>query len=574
MVGSIANSGERGSIALTGHILHSAAATGRCDETYGFLPCSTSIGGNIFLMLVYGTMLLVAAKLISDGSELLLQVLDPGIIGGLLLPILGSFPDALLIVVSGVGGTQAEAQEQVLVGMGVLAGSTIMLLTIAWSGSLFCGRCDLTGPHGTAKERTLTRGWSPTETGVTTDEQTRLGAWIMIASILPYVVVQIPILDNQIKSQGRWAALIGCAVSVAGLIAYCVYQVTSPWLQSKQIGEAKMQYLRSVALRDLQRLSADKSWGGLLMDDGVTPNPDTLELIFRQFDENNDGELSRSELKGLIVGLGIRHQGTVPSDEEVATWMRDFDTNSDGVLGLEEFIVGLGQWITTVQKVHIAHTLDKAAATLVKKPQSNGITEDSHAFLESIAKEVGGQLATMEEDTEEEEAEEEPEVPLTRSQIIQSAILYMFGGALLVAIFADPMVDAISGFSTATGIPSFFVAFVVSPIASNASELVSSFVFALKKKKRTISLTYSQVYGAITMNNTLCLGVFLLLVYLRGLVWEFSSEVTVIIISTLVVGVVAATRRTFQTWLGWAVLLLYPFSLALVAFLDNVLGWQ
>lgn len=32
---------------------------------------------------------------------------------GLLLPILGALPDALIIVVSGLGGTLAEAQEQV-----------------------------------------------------------------------------------------------------------------------------------------------------------------------------------------------------------------------------------------------------------------------------------------------------------------------------------------------------------------------------------------------------------------------------------------------------------------------------
>ena len=32
---------------------------------------------------------------------------------GLLLPILGALPDALIILVSGLGGTRAEAQEQV-----------------------------------------------------------------------------------------------------------------------------------------------------------------------------------------------------------------------------------------------------------------------------------------------------------------------------------------------------------------------------------------------------------------------------------------------------------------------------
>jgi len=45
-----------------------------CEETYGFLPCSNSVGGNLFLMLGYGYLLFTAAKFISDGSELLLEV--------------------------------------------------------------------------------------------------------------------------------------------------------------------------------------------------------------------------------------------------------------------------------------------------------------------------------------------------------------------------------------------------------------------------------------------------------------------------------------------------------------------
>lgn len=36
-----------------------------------------------------------------------------------------------------------------------------------------------------------------------------------------------------------------------------------------------------------------------------------------------------------------------------------------------------------------------------------------------------------------------------------------------------------------------------------------------------------QVYGAVTMNNTMCLGLFLLVIYLKGLPWDYSSEVIV-----------------------------------------------
>jgi len=76
------------------------------------LPESDTVTGTMFLMASYGYILLQGATLISDGSELLLEVLDPGIIGGLVLPILGAFPDAAIILMSGLGGTVEEAQDR------------------------------------------------------------------------------------------------------------------------------------------------------------------------------------------------------------------------------------------------------------------------------------------------------------------------------------------------------------------------------------------------------------------------------------------------------------------------------
>lgn len=39
----------------------------------------------------------------------------------------------------------------------------------------------------------------------------------------------------------------------------------------------------------------------------------------------------------------------------------------------------------------------------------------------------------------------------------------------------------------------FYISFIVTPICSNASEIVSSLIFASKKKKVTSSMTFSQV---------------------------------------------------------------------------------
>ena len=50
----------------------------------------------------------------------------PGIIGGILIPILGAVPDGMMILMSGMGpGTREEIQQELNVGVGTLAGSTI-----------------------------------------------------------------------------------------------------------------------------------------------------------------------------------------------------------------------------------------------------------------------------------------------------------------------------------------------------------------------------------------------------------------------------------------------------------------
>lgn len=58
------------------------------------------------------------AGLLAEGSELLLEIVNPGIIGGVVLPVLGALPDSLIILTSLSSASQAEAQEAIAVGIG------------------------------------------------------------------------------------------------------------------------------------------------------------------------------------------------------------------------------------------------------------------------------------------------------------------------------------------------------------------------------------------------------------------------------------------------------------------------
>ena len=87
-------------------------------------------------------------------------------------------------------------------------------------------------------------------------------------------------------------------------------------------------------------------------------------------------------------------------------------------------------------------------------------------------------------------------------------------------------------------------------------------------------MMYLQIYGGVTMNCTMGLGIFLALVYFRDLVWDFSSEVLIVCLVTIIMGFLASFRKVFPTWMAGIALLLYPFSLGLVAVLDYVVGWE
>lgn len=538
-----------------------------CSENYGILPCSTTLGGNLFLVVVYGFFMLKAAQLLSDGSEMLLAVINPGIIGGLVLPILGASPDALLILVSGVAASEKNAQSQVLVGMGLLAGSTVMLLTIVLGSCIIAGRCDLQDVGNgkmMMKPRTLTKKYSLYGTGISMDSQTKISAWIMIISVLPFIVVQFPkLFGHPVTFPFK---VTSCILAIIGLLGYCGYQVISPWLQERRITMARERYQQLLSVKRLSQFSYEK-WGGLLNSDG-SPNDNVLTKLFYFADKNEDQKLSEAEVRGLIIGLGLPDALTlhgIETDNVVDKWMSEFDiVEADRALTKEEFIAGMSRWIKSAIKW--SKEQNKGEQKPVDRILSHA-ANDAELSLQAL-------LDTNADDGEGEDDEQEETETLGTKKLVFRAVLKITVGAALAAIFADPLVDAIEGFSTVSGVPSFFVSFVATPFATNFSEAVSSFMFASKKRKQHLSLAFSQIYGSVTMNNTLCLGVFLIVVLLKRVAWDFSSEVLVVVVVTLIMGFLSGFKVTFPLWMAILALFLYPASIALVVILDYVFGWN
>jgi Ca2+/Na+ antiporter len=474
---------------------------------------------------------LLGSKMIADGSELLLEILDPGLIGGLVLPVLGALPDALIILVSCLGGTQEQVQQQVAVGVGTLAGSTIMLLTVPFAGSLLLGRCDII--KGKAKDKTLTRTWDPVGTGVTTDGDVPWNAIIMMGTGLTYIVVQGPAFvwqaENWVsaataaKVEGYFA-LAGFFIAATLFFAYGIYMVVNTKQQMKKMEEARKKLVMHRVLISMLKVSENKE----------------ARKHLEKFASRSD--VLKDEETGRIIPDMAKFGGK---------WRATTKNLLDGNVNGEE--------------QEPEHT-EMVGASTPRSRSSFHQSSGPHSLVASLE---------AVDDASDSEAESESEyAEWSKSRIIMRSATLMIAGTAIVAFFSDPMVGAISEFAVLVRISPFYIAFVLTPIASNASELISSLLFAMGKKKRNASLTYGALYGAVTMNNTMCLAIFLFMVYWRGIKWDFSAEVSVILMTTAVVGLIGL-RTTLRTFWALPVILMYPLSLAVVFALESkYIGWQ
>ncbi|KAK4577013.1 hypothetical protein RGQ29_027500 [Quercus rubra] len=472
-----------------------AAETSTCDETYGFLPCTTSVLGNIFLIAVYGVLMFISAKLLSNGSELLLEILGPGIIGGLFLPILGALPDAMLILVSGLSGSTETAQSQVSVGMGLLAGSTVMLLTIIWGSCVIVGKCDLV--DSVAQDAEDTKGFNLTESGVSTDIWTSYSARMMVISVIPFLVVQIPQLLN--STSGRHlAVLIGLIVAFLLLIAYCLFQVLQPWIQRRKLAYVRHKHVILGLLRHLKQ----RALGRLLKEDG-SPDTETIEKLFTATDTNNDKEISDIELRALIVGIHFEEIIDLDCDDAVNKIMKDFDTSHNNKIDKLEFVNGISKWLNKIKR---------GASRNAGRYSMTKFFNDFHKETkrEGDLLDVGGQSDEVNEGGE------------NSKRTTIKAVLLLLLGTIIAAAFADPLVDAVDNFSDATSIPAFFISFIALPLATNSSEAVSAIIFASRDKRKTASLTFSEV-GIMNLKSYLYCSFTNLLIGLSKRIPAFES---------------------------------------------------
>ncbi|KAL5699702.1 hypothetical protein ACHQM5_030569 [Ranunculus cassubicifolius] len=491
---------------------------GTCMPMYGFLPCAVNIWGHLFLIIMYQYLLYLGDSYVSGGSELMFKILGPGIFGASAFQILQSLPQSILVVASGISGSQETVQAQVMSGVAVLAGSTVFLLTLLWGTCVVVGKMDLPIRSKVSDNESLSTPLRALGTGITTDLETRYTARILILSTLPFIIAQLSHVFG--SSSGSLATLIALLVSLTFLLLYCFYQVFQPWIQNKRLEYLKLKFVKRVLLHKL------------LNGDGK-PNEEVIAELFHKIDLNNDNFVTSGELKGLILGIRFQEVGLYEEDF-VDIVMKEFDVSGDSHIDEKEFVKGISKWLSETNK-----------------------SNDS-------PKETGeGKLFAVTQ-------ESKNDSPFLT--YLKASMLLLLGTSILV-LLAQPLTKTVVNFSKAANISSVYISFTMVPIVVNYRRSLSAITSIRQKRQQSASLTLSMIYSAAIMNNIIGASTFLGIVYARGLVWNFSAEVLVVVVVCLVMGVYSGFYRTFPLWTCFIAYLLYPLSLALIYTLTNLYGW-
>eukprot|EP00258_Populus_trichocarpa_P050763 XP_024466782.1 sodium/calcium exchanger NCL2 isoform X1 [Populus trichocarpa] len=646
----------------------------KCEQLYGFLPCSSNIFGHLFLIAVYEYMLFHGEGYLASGGEKIFRILGPGVFGASAFQVLGALPESLILLASGLLNTREVAQEYVSTGVGLLAGTSILLLTMLWGTCVIAGSVQSSKPtiSNTSSSRLLS--WF-TEFGVTTDLETSYTARIMGLSVLPFLILQIPKIFN--SNSGEYLTiLISLVVSVASLLIYFFYQIFEPWIQKRRLEYVKY----DEALLRILQLVQERALGSILTGEGA-PNINAIQRLFEEIDEDGDDCISPSEVRKLL--LDIKSTGmNIDKDNASEELIKVLDLNDDKKITKEEFVHTFTKWLEetkyamekryftinslkrTYQVFHpfveskrkeremkrnlmseiVSHLQSVALGNLIKEdgtPDSptirrlfeeidrdadNCISKDE---LKELMKkiEIGKISWDVDEaaekimealDTSGDQMIDEKEfaegivswlintsenvTPVsTRSQDDNNrrtweevdkllkdektnavdksswawfkAIMSMVLGVAILSVLAEPLIHSVQNFSEDAGIPSFFVSFVLVPLATNARAATSAITTACRKKSITTSLTFSEIYGGVFMNNVLGCSVLLFLVYARGLTWEFSAEVLVVLITCAIMSLVVSFHSDFPLWTSFMAFLLYPFSLLLAYVFNDVLDY-
>ncbi|XP_019175856.1 PREDICTED: uncharacterized protein LOC109171183 [Ipomoea nil] len=310
---------------------------------------------------------------------------------------------------------------------------------------------------------------------------------------------------------------------------------------------AQIEHLMARILKHVQGHALEAEH--LLRDDG-SPNIERIQQLFREYDCDGNSYITRAELQKLIMTVKFGEAVQLDCEYSVKKVMREFDRDGNDMIDQHEFVHGMTRWLD--EAIRVSKCSDKRKA------------------IDEFDKIKWGEIDKL---VYEVEPNEKIHNKILTWAFNKSLLQVVFGVAILT-MCAKPLGISIQQLSDAMGIPSFLIPFVVVPLALNTRMAVSAIFPISQKSSKTASLTFSEIYGGVVMNNLMGMTTLLAIVIAKDLRWDYSAEVLTVLVVCGIVGFLALFRTTYPLWTCLLAFFLYPFSVLLFYVLEYVLGWD
>ncbi|PWA48256.1 EF-hand domain pair [Artemisia annua] len=285
----------------------------RCKSLYGFFPCADTMAEGVFLMFMYMYLMMLGEEWIHKGSEALFLWIGDKALGASVFWVLMALPKIALVLVTGVLSSASDAQNQVVLGVSIYAGSTVLTLTVIWGIHIILSRHKLEKVgHPWIRVRSL--------------------AYLKQENLCTRFIYHLQRLaeEDLVDEQGNPKVTCFKGFLVLDLQVKII-------VINKQ--RSNLTIIKQIMPRILKQVLEKH---GLVKEDGE-PDREKIEGLFSQHEKNSDDVIHKDELKKFIdtlhFGIALDHGKVL--DELV----KDFDGDKNQLVEKKKFVDGFIKWI-------------------------------------------------------------------------------------------------------------------------------------------------------------------------------------------------------------------------------------
>ncbi|XP_047266549.1 sodium/calcium exchanger NCL2 [Capsicum annuum] len=320
-------------------------------------------------------------------------------------------------------------------------------------------------------------------------------------------------------------------------------KVVQPFIKKQRDEIAEIEKLMAKILKHVESQALEAEH--FLKDDG-TPNIERIKEIFHQYDTDGNNSITRKELEKLIRSVKYG-EVQLNSDDSVTKVMKDFDTDRNDMIDEPEFVDGMTRWIN--EAIRVTNCKDKKRAIDEYDKIMWGEVEKLVYEVEKDGK-INYKLLTW---------------------AFNKSIFEVILGIAMLTFCAKPLVKSIENLSEAIGMPSFLIPFVIVPLALNARMALAAIFPASQKSSKTSSLTFSEIYADVVMNNIMGMATLLAIVCAKDLTWDYSAQVIIVLVACAIIGLLALFSPRYPLWTTLLAFSLYPSCIMIFYFLQKTI---